>query len=134
VIATITKVEVQNLSYVAGAIVLIVILAIFVTLRHRKPKSVESNMASFNKGLRALAPDAEVPRRRSRPSPVRPTPAPPALRSTVTIRPAIKVVPADDQAGPDAASAPPPDGEAGAETQGSAIAADDPTSLEAETG
>jgi hypothetical protein len=133
VIASVSKVEVQNLIYVAGALVLIVILSVFVTLRHRKPKSVESNMASFNKGLRALAPDAEPARRRSRPSPVRPAPAPPALRSTVTIRPAIKPAAADDRAAPDEAAASPPD-EAGAEGETTGLGADDPTSMEAETG
>jgi hypothetical protein len=30
-----------------------------VWLRHRQPKSVDANVASFNRGLRALAPDGD---------------------------------------------------------------------------
>jgi hypothetical protein len=129
VIATVTPVEVQNLIYVVGALVLIVILSVFVTLRHRKPKSVESNMASFNRGLRALAPDAEPARGWARPAPVRPPPVLPALRSTVTIRPAVRPAPADACA----ATTSHPDGGTAAGTE-SAAAADHPTSMEAETG
>jgi hypothetical protein len=85
----IASVVVQNLLYTVGAVVLAVIGGIIVTLRHRKPKSVEANMASFHKGLRALAPDAEPVRRQKSPLPsalvpqartvhtVLPTPKPP---------------------------------------------------------
>ncbi len=82
----IASVIVQNVAYVGGAIVLIVILSLLVTLRHRKPKSVESNMASFNKGLKALAPDAEPGPKsglRFGPKPSAPKPA----RSIPTIPP-----------------------------------------------
>jgi hypothetical protein len=127
-IGTITKVEVQNLIYVAGALVLIVILSIFVTLRHRKPKSVESNMESFNRGLQALAPDADPVRRRPRSSPARPSPPPASSlpRRTVTIRPAESPMPAGDDIRPGATGGS-PSGEGRAERV-------NPTSLEAETG
>jgi hypothetical protein len=46
-----------NLAYLIGAIVLAVLGGIAVWLRHRKPKSVDANMASFKRGLNALAPD-----------------------------------------------------------------------------
>ena len=49
---------ISNLAYLIGAVVLAVLGGIAVTLRHRKPKSVDANMASFRKGLSALAPDA----------------------------------------------------------------------------
>ena len=47
----------SNLAYLIGVVVLAVIGGLVVVLRHRKPKSVEANMASFNRGLQALAPD-----------------------------------------------------------------------------
>ena len=47
----------SNLAYLIGAIVLAVIGGLAVWLRHRKPKSVDANMASFKRGLNALAPD-----------------------------------------------------------------------------
>ncbi len=53
----IASVVVSNLMYLVGAVILAVVLSLMVVLRHRKPKSVEANMASFNRGLRALAPD-----------------------------------------------------------------------------
>ena len=46
-----------NVLYLIVALVVAVIGALVVVLRHRKPKSVEANVASFNRGLRALAPD-----------------------------------------------------------------------------
>lgn len=49
---------ISNLAYLIGAVVLAVLGGIAVSLRHRKPKSVDANMASFRKGLSALAPDA----------------------------------------------------------------------------
>ena len=62
-----------NLAYLIGAIVLAVILGFAIWLRHRKPKSVAANMASFRKGLSVLAPDArpQAERPAGRPSPVR---------------------------------------------------------------
>ena len=56
-----------NLAYLIGAVVLAVIGGSAVWLRHRKPKSVDANMASFRRGLSALAPD-----RTPRPGPPRP--------------------------------------------------------------
>jgi hypothetical protein len=53
----IVGVVVSNLLYLLGAVVVAVIGALVVVLRHRKPKSVEANVASFHRGLRALAPD-----------------------------------------------------------------------------
>lgn len=47
-----------NLAYLIGAVLLAVIIGLLVWLRHRQPKSVDANMASFRKGLSALAPDA----------------------------------------------------------------------------
>lgn len=48
-----------NLAYLIGAVLLAVIIGLVVWLRHRQPKSVDANMASFRRGLSALAPDAE---------------------------------------------------------------------------
>lgn len=47
-----------NLAYLIGAVLLAVIIGLVVWLRHRQPKSVDANMASFRRGLSALAPDA----------------------------------------------------------------------------
>jgi hypothetical protein len=74
----------ENLVYPIGALVLIIIGTLIVTLRHRKPKSVEANMASFNKGLRALAPEtgpATVSRPPSR------VPQPTTIRTVSTATP-----------------------------------------------
>jgi hypothetical protein len=46
-----------NLAYLIGAVVVAVVIGVLVWLRHRKPKSVDANMASFRRGLSALAPD-----------------------------------------------------------------------------
>ena len=51
-----TAVVLSNLLYLVGAVVLAVIGGVIVAVRHRKPKSVEANMESFNRGLRALSP------------------------------------------------------------------------------
>ena len=53
----IVGVVISNLLYLIVAIAVAVIGALVVVLRHRKPKSVEANVASFHRGLRALAPD-----------------------------------------------------------------------------
>ena len=50
-----------NLAYLIGAVVVAVIGGLIVWLRHRQPKSVDANVESFNRGLRALAPDASSP-------------------------------------------------------------------------
>lgn len=47
----------SNLGYLVGAVVLAVIGGLAVWLKHRKPKSVDANVASFRRGLSALAPD-----------------------------------------------------------------------------
>jgi hypothetical protein len=60
-----SSVVLGNLVYVIGAIVMIVILTLVIVLRQRKPKSVEANMESFHKGLRALAPSDTSPKRGS---------------------------------------------------------------------
>ena len=44
-----------------GAVVLAIIGGLIVWLRHRQPKSVDANVESFHRGLRALAPDASQP-------------------------------------------------------------------------
>jgi hypothetical protein len=48
-----------NLAYLIGAVVVAVVVGLLVWLKHRKPKSVDANMASFRRGLSALAPDAD---------------------------------------------------------------------------
>jgi hypothetical protein len=46
-----------NLAYLIGAVVVAFIGGLIVWIRHRQPKSVDANMASFRRGLNALAPD-----------------------------------------------------------------------------
>ena len=50
----------SNLAYLLGAILLAVIGGVIVWLHHRQPKSVDANVESFHRGLRALAPDASI--------------------------------------------------------------------------
>ncbi len=59
------SVVISNLLYLIGAVVLAVIVATIVVLRHRKPMSVEANMKTFNRGLQALAPDEQAAKRRT---------------------------------------------------------------------
>lgn len=83
-----------NLAYLIGAVVVAVILGLLVWLKHRKPKSVDANMASFRRGLSALAPD-EGPSpliRRTEPIRIRPTGL-----THVKLEPARIPAPADDQ-------------------------------------
>ncbi len=47
-----------NLAYLIGAVVLASSSGLLVWLHHRKPKSFDANVESFNRGLRALAPEA----------------------------------------------------------------------------
>jgi len=54
----------ENLSYLIGAVVVAILGGLGVWLKHRQPKSVESNMASFRRGLSALAPDESPERHR----------------------------------------------------------------------
>lgn len=67
-----------NLAYLIGAVVVAVIGGLIVWLRHRQPRSVDANMASFRKGLSALAPDDQSANgaviRRSGETLVRPAP------------------------------------------------------------
>lgn len=56
-----------NLAYLIGAVVLAVIAGLIVWLRHRQPRSVDANMASFRRGLSALAPDEPGGTRARRP-------------------------------------------------------------------
>lgn|GEM_PF-703580 len=46
-----------NVVYLVGAVVLAVLGILVVWWRHREPTSVDAKMASFQKGLSALAPD-----------------------------------------------------------------------------
>lgn len=55
---------VSNVLYLAAAVVAMVVISLGVVLRHREPKSIEAHMESFNRGLRALAPDGP-PRERA---------------------------------------------------------------------
>jgi hypothetical protein len=85
-----------NLAYLIGAVVLAVIGGTVVWLRHRQPKSVDANVASFNRGLRALAPDSmpiEQPSRAVGENPVRIQSRPGGLRM-------IRSVPEDTGADP----------------------------------
>jgi hypothetical protein len=81
----------SNLAYLIGAVVVAVILGLLVWLRHRAPKSVDANMASFRRGLSVLAPD---PRSSGRPMPsnsasrTRPAPALTHVRLEPAPRPA----------------------------------------------
>lgn len=65
-----------NLAYLIGAVVVAAIAAVLVWLRHRQPKSVDANVASFRRGLSALAPeDGGSSSRRPEPVRIRPTPS-----------------------------------------------------------
>jgi hypothetical protein len=50
--------NVANLLYLAGALVAIVLILSALYLRNRKPKTMEYGIDSFQRELRALAPDA----------------------------------------------------------------------------
>jgi hypothetical protein len=49
---------VANLLYLAGALVAIVLILSALYMRNRKPKTMEYGIDSFQRELRALAPDA----------------------------------------------------------------------------
>ncbi|MGH9056766.1 MAG: hypothetical protein ACRDYY_13050 [Acidimicrobiales bacterium] len=53
----ISSVVLSNLAYLIGVVVLAVIGGGAVWLRHRRPTSVDANVETFHRGLRALAPD-----------------------------------------------------------------------------
>jgi hypothetical protein len=48
----------SNLAYLMGAVVVAVIGGLAVWLHHRQPRSVDANVESFQRGLRAIAPDS----------------------------------------------------------------------------
>jgi hypothetical protein len=47
-----------NLAYLIGAVVFAILGGFVVWWRHRQPKSVDANVASFQRGLSALAPES----------------------------------------------------------------------------
>ena len=47
----------SNLAYLIGAVVVAATAGFGIWFRHRQPKSTDATMASFRKGLSALAPD-----------------------------------------------------------------------------
>ena len=53
-----------NLAYLIGAVVVAAIGGLAVWWRQRQPKSVDAKMASFRRGLSALAPDPSAPHTR----------------------------------------------------------------------
>jgi hypothetical protein len=86
-----------NIIYLLGAVVLAVLGVLVVWWRHREPTSVDAKMASFKKGLSALAPDkgaVVAVHERGDHFKVRPV----APRSA-NVRFAGKVVPDDDEGG-----------------------------------
>ncbi|HVM67940.1 MAG TPA: hypothetical protein VMU14_23895 [Acidimicrobiales bacterium] len=50
--------NVANLLYLVGAVAAIVVILSTLYLRNRKPKTMEYGIDSFQRELRALAPDA----------------------------------------------------------------------------
>lgn len=116
----------QNVLYLAGAVALIIVLSVAVTLRHRRPTSVESHMDSFNKGLKALAPEGPPSKRKSRSQPGGALPPPAAAYRPNGVQP-IVAKPKSEAVGT----------VAGDEPAEADLADEDPstpTSLEAETG
>jgi hypothetical protein len=57
--------NVANLLYLVGALIAIVVILSGLYLRNRKPKTMEYGIESFQRELRALAPDAAERERRS---------------------------------------------------------------------
>ena len=84
-----------NLAYLIGAVVLAVIVGLIIWLRHRQPKSVDANMASFRKGLSALAPDPPSGPPSRGPEPARVRPVPVGL-THVRLEPSTGPVPPDE--------------------------------------
>ena len=69
------SVVMSNLVYLIGAVVLAIIGGLIVVRVYRKPTSIESNVATFNRGLRALAPDSGADRKGAAVRRVLPAPA-----------------------------------------------------------
>jgi hypothetical protein len=105
-----SSVVISNLAYLLGAVVLAIIGGLLVWLRHRKPKSIDANVESFNRGLRALAPD-NSPGRDARS-------APSAGTRRVTAQPGVRVAPVRVNPEPvEALAEPPVDPEVNGETE-----------------
>jgi hypothetical protein len=51
-----SAVVLSNLLYPIGAVAVAIVICALIMLRHHRPRSVESNISSFNRGLKALAP------------------------------------------------------------------------------
>ena len=76
-----SSVVLSNLAYLIGAVVFAVLGGLAVWWRHRTPKSVQANISSFSRGLRAIAPDGEDERPVPGPG-IRIEPRPGGLRTT----------------------------------------------------
>jgi hypothetical protein len=74
-----------NLAYLIGAVALAVIALLIVWLRHRQPRSVDANMASFRRGLSALAPDDPSKASVRQPQAARIRPAPTSVHVLETL-------------------------------------------------
>ena len=105
------------LYYLVVPVAVAVILIVLVALRHRRPKSLEANVESFNRGLQALSPEAQSGKRRGRRPPAPPvTPPRPPER---TVGPtgqgprAAAVITTTTPIRRPAAGSPPPEADAG---------------------
>ena len=78
----IASVVLSNLAYLAGAVVIAILISSVLVLRQRKPRSVEANVESFHRGLRALAPTAPTADRRGRRGSSPPAPGAPSEGSS----------------------------------------------------
>lgn len=78
-----SSVVLSNLAYLIGAVVFAVFGGLAVWWRHRTPKSVQANISSFNRGLRALAPEGEDARPLPEPG-IRIEPRPSGVRTIRT--------------------------------------------------
>jgi hypothetical protein len=59
---TLGALQIQNLLYVVGAVAVATLwISVLYLLRHRKPRSMEADIESFSRELRALAPDCRPP-------------------------------------------------------------------------
>ena len=60
-----SQLDLSNLLYLAGAVLAAVVICTVLALRHRRPKTIEADMESFSRGLRALAPESVRSNRRA---------------------------------------------------------------------